>query len=505
MSAAPIEAEKVVMLPVDQCHKSASQPRRRGGDKPPADDFVASIREKGVIQPIIVRVRKAGGWDIVFGHRRHTGSAIAKRETIPAIVRDLTDDDVFEQQLIENIHREDMHPLDEADGFKRMLDRGKTSQYIAAKIGRPLAYVAQRMKLCELGKEARAALDKEEISLGVAVLLARIPAALQADAFRSISHWWGVAEAKRELERRFLLRLDQAAFDIADPMLVEKAGACVACPKRTGQQRELFPDAARADLCTDPVCYRGKMDALWKIRRKEAQKSGQAVLEGAAAEKATNYRGTHRKLDDREYVGGSGDGYKTVRQLLGKELPPVTLAREKDGTIVELVPRAAVEKAIRRNKPKRAATGGTDSFAAQRKREAEKEATRTAALEIAIGTAIERVDRITDAKMIRFLTQALIETSGYDCETQIAKRRNLDVGKKRFDLEAHLETLATPEQVAGLALEVMLWTNAPNRWRKRGESVWADAVKTLGIDFATIEKKVAAEAKAKKKTKKGGK
>ncbi len=282
-TAAAEKIESVVLLPTTQVHKSPTQPRRRD-DKKPDEDFVASIRSKGVIQPIVVRARKAGGWEIVFGHRRWLGSAMAVRTEIPAIVRDLSDDEVFELQLIENVQREDMHPLDEADGFRRMLDKhGRTAQQIAERIGRPLSYVAQRLKLGDLGKEARAALDKDKVSLGVALLLARVPAQLQAEALQQL--WQGIdyAQAKRRLEESYLLRLDQAPFGIADATLVPKAGACNVCPKRTGQQRELFPDAARADMCTDRVCYRSKLDAVWQIRKKEADAGGSKVLEGAAA------------------------------------------------------------------------------------------------------------------------------------------------------------------------------------------------------------------------------
>lgn len=226
MTVAPetLDTETVVLLPVDQCQTSPTQPRRRG-DK------------KGVIQPIIVRKRKAGGWEIVFGHRRHAGSVLAKRDTIPAIVRDLTDDEVFEQQLIENVQRADMHPLDEADAFKRMIDRGKTVQYIAERVGRPTTYVAQRLKLCELGKDARDALDGDEISLGVAVLIARVPASLQAEALEDLGSYRGdqvsAADARRTLEERYLLRLDHAPFDIASAELVPKAGACTVTITRT--------------------------------------------------------------------------------------------------------------------------------------------------------------------------------------------------------------------------------------------------------------------------------
>jgi ParB/RepB/Spo0J family partition protein len=501
LAPAEPETETVVLLPVEQCHKSPTQPRRRGGDKLDAD-FVASIREKGVLQPIVVRKRKPAGWEIVFGHRRHAGAVKAERDAIPAIVRDMTDDDVFEAQLIENVHREDMHPLDEADGFKRMIDRGKTAQYIADKIGRPVTYIAQRLKLCELGKEVRAALDKEEISLGVAVLIARVPPSLQAEALRAIEAHYGdvsVAEAKRTLESTFLLRLDQAPFEVTDAQLVPKAGACVACPKRTGQQRELFPDAARADMCTDPVCYRGKLDAVWQIRKKEAVAGGTAVLEGKAAEKAVGYGGDYKRLDAQEWTGAKE---VKIRSLFGKELPPVTLARdEKTGAIHELVKAADVEKVLKRNRPR---AGGGDSYAAQNRRQQEKDRLRSAAISDAISQAIAGMSKLGAPGLIRLLTRVLVARTWDDSEKKIMARRGVEKVKNqgtRGALEAYLRTLSKPADVAGLGLELALWTVAPSRWGGK-EREWDETLKATGVNFAAIEKKVAAEAKAKKTAKK---
>lgn len=499
------ETETVVLLPVAECHKSPTQPRRRGEGKPDAD-FVASIKEKGVLQPIIVRKRAAGGWEIVFGHRRHAGSRLAERETIPAIVRELSDDDVFEAQLIENIHRQDMHPLDEADGFKRMVERGRTPQQIAEKVGRPVTYVAQRLKLCDLGKEARAALDKEEISLGVAVLLARVPARLQAEALRGLWHETSVAEAKRELEAKYLLRLDQAPFDIADTALVPKAGPCTACPKRTGQQRELFPDAARADLCTDPVCFRGKLDAVWKIRVKEAKAGGVAVLEGKEATKALGYSGGYKKLDAEEWTGGK---MVKVRKLFGKDLPPITLARDEEtGAIAELVKSADVDKALRKGK---AAARAADTYNPQtglNKSQEQREKRRAVAVSRAVAAAVQNVARLDGAQLVKVMVHALVERSWNEVQMAVLRRRELlDEGKKgRVGMGAeerllkYFRSLTTPSEVAGLGLELALGSVAPAKWTP-AKPLWGETLKALDVDFAALEKQVAAEAKAKKKPK----
>jgi ParB/RepB/Spo0J family partition protein len=502
------ETETVVLLPVAELHKSPTQPRRRGDGKPDAD-FVASVKEQGVLQPIVVRVRRAGGWEIVFGHRRHGACGLAGRPTIPAIVRGMTDDQVFEAQLIENIHREDMHPLDEADGFKRMVEHGRTVQQVADKIGRPITYVAQRLKLCELGKECRKALDEEEISLGVALLIARVPASLQAEALQTVDRWDSVADVKRSLEASFLLRLDQAPFDIASATLVHKAGACTACPKRTGQQRELFPDAARADLCTDRVCYRGKVDALWQIKVMEAKAGGTAVLEGKAAEKALGYGGGYRRLDDTEWVGNKS---KTVRALLGKDLPPIMLARnERTGAISEVVKSADVEKVLRKGKASARAEDKYNPQSGLYKSQEAKEKRRAAAVTLAIAAAVDRCAKLPQADFLRVVTHALVARTWNEGQKAVIRRRGLDPDKTKTHVGAegvegrllkHLRSLAAPADVAGLALELALQNIAPGKWGKP-EPLWAETLKTLDVDFAALERQLAAEAKAKKKTKEG--
>lgn len=501
--AQQIESEAVVLLPVGQLHKSPTQPRRRGPSKLDPD-FVASIRAKGVLQPIIVRERDhRAGWEIVFGHRRHAGSVTAERETIPAIVREMTDEEVFEAQLIENIQRSDMHPLDEADGFQRMLFEHKRTQAdIAARIGRPVAYVHQRLKLCELGKEARAALDSDKISLGIALLIARIPAQLQVEALKQIWQGMGVAEAKSRLEEVYLLRLDQAPFDIKDANLVPAAGPCTTCPKRTGQQRELFPDAARADLCIDRVCYRNKLDALWAIKKKEAKEGGAPVIEGKEAQSVFAYNGAYRRLDQREWIDGKD---QTVRKLLGKNLPPVAWVRDDNtGAPVEVVRRADVDKVIKQ------ARKGEDRYNPQtglKKSDEDKLKRQAAAVTTAIGQAVAKASKLPAAHLQALLVQALLVGCWDEIHQAIIKRRAIDIGKHApgddRPLLKYFAGLKKPADIAGLGLEIALREIAPGKY-KDAPPEWSSTLKKLGVNFAAIEKKLADEAKAKKTAKKKG-
>ena len=402
--------------------------------------------------------------------------------------------------------------MDEADGYAALLKRNYTPQRIADRIGRPVTYVAQRLKLCELSKDCRKALDGERITLAVAMLLARIPdAKLQIEALEEVGgndDWEKpmTAElARKTIEERFMLRLDQAPFDITDAGLVPKAGACVACPKRTGQQRELFADASSPDLCIDPVCHRGKVDAVWKIRQKEAKAGGVQVLEGNAADKAAQYGGGYRKLTDTEWVG---EKKKTVKQLLGKETPPIILARGSDGIVHELVKRADVEKVIKAKEPAgKAARSDGDDFAARQKREQKKTNLRRKAIRIAIESAVENAGKLAIADVLGFVVEAFAMRVWSEVQKDILERRGFEVkgGNIEKQLVAMVSGLNLNGEVAGLGLELAMRSAAP--WHQHGNptgrdgTFWKEILAWLKIDFAALEREVAAQDKEKKGSK----
>jgi ParB family chromosome partitioning protein len=183
----------------------------------------------------------------------------------------------LEAQLIENLQRRDVHPLEEAQGFRALLnlDEPKYSiEQIAAKTGKSPAYCAQRVKLTELTAAVTEAFAKDEIGVGHALLLAKLQPAEQEQALSACfrEDWnGGQGKAKRILlpvrhlhqwiEQNILLILKDAPFSKTDPNVNPAAGACVDCPKRTGGNALLFADIAE-DACTDPACYQSKMDGF---------------------------------------------------------------------------------------------------------------------------------------------------------------------------------------------------------------------------------------------------
>ena len=263
-------------LPLDWLAVSPTNPRKTF-DEDAMQELAASIRENGVLQPLLVRPRAERSFEIVFGERRYRGAAMAEKETVPVCIREMTDAQVLEAQLVENLQRQDVHPLHEAQGFAALLrlEEPKYSiELIAAKCGKSAGYVASRLRLTELAPAAVEAFTKDEIGLGHALLLAKIQLGQQEEALAACwqESYAGGSKAKRILlpvrhlrewiEHNILLELGTAPFSKEDATLVSEAGSCHECPKRTGHNTLLFEGiAAQHDSCSDPACYAAKVDA----------------------------------------------------------------------------------------------------------------------------------------------------------------------------------------------------------------------------------------------------
>lgn len=165
-------------IPVASLHPSPLNPRKRMTG---IEELADSIRSVGILEPLVVRPI-AAGYEVVAGGRRLEAARLAELDTVPCTVRQLTDEQALELAIIENNQRGDIHPLEEADAFQRLrdLDPGHTPGSIAAKIGRPVAYVVQRLRLLSLIPEVREAFSNDDITISHAHLLAGLTAEQQA-------------------------------------------------------------------------------------------------------------------------------------------------------------------------------------------------------------------------------------------------------------------------------------------------------------------------------------
>lgn len=271
-----MEAERIVQIPLDDITPHSGNRRVGGFDKAKLEQLAESIRAVGVQQPAIVRqAGENGHYQLVAGERRWRAARLAGLEALPCVVRDLDDVAVLKIQTIENLQREDVHPLDEADGYARLIEVAKYDvPTIAHELGKSPSYVYQRLKLRELVPEARKLLEDGTIHAGHAIQIAR----LQPDQQKTIAGWLGEYDRSEApsttslaayIEDELLMELSAAPFKKDDEALVPKAGSCQACQKRTGYEPALFEDLGENDRCLDRACYHAKLQALVMRKRVE--------------------------------------------------------------------------------------------------------------------------------------------------------------------------------------------------------------------------------------------
>lgn len=157
-------ADEARKVPLATLRASSVQPRKDFAEEP-LDELAASIREKGVLQPLLVRPIE-GGYEVVAGERRMRAARMAGLREIPAIVRELSDQEALETAIVENLQREDLNPVEEARAYQKLLSFGQTQERIAQAVGRSRSAVANSLRLLQLPQAAVAALETGRLTPG---------------------------------------------------------------------------------------------------------------------------------------------------------------------------------------------------------------------------------------------------------------------------------------------------------------------------------------------------
>lgn len=298
---APENLSTYQTIALDILSPSRTNPRTRF-DEHKLAELAESMKQQGVLQPLLVRKKRqaipgqpidTGLFEIIAGERRYRAAKLAGLAEVPCFVRELTDEQVLHAQVIENLQRDDLHPLEEADGYQRMMTEfGSTAETLAAEIGKSKGYIYGRIKLCALVDEARAAFFDGLLDASTALLIARIPVdklQVQATKFITKKNYSGeimsYRAAHQMIKHEFMLELNQAPFSPQDAELLPKAGSCTECPKRTGNQDGLFDDVKNKDVCTDTVCFGMKKVAFVLRLQNEAAQKGDIIIKAKEAKK----------------------------------------------------------------------------------------------------------------------------------------------------------------------------------------------------------------------------
>ena len=523
-------------VPTARILKSPTNPRKRRNAMADAE-LAESVKAHGILQPLLVRPWAPGmtlpqgacfgdmadHFELIAGERRWTAAQAAGLAAVPVLVHDLPDDAVLELQLVENIQREDLHPLEEAEGYEALMTRhGYTVEQIADKTHRSKSAIYASLKLTALCPQAREAFYAGHLTASTALLIARIPVEkLQTQALEDIAGSerqdpTPFREAARVMQSRYMLRLADAPFSRADEDLVPGAGRCHACPKRTGNQAEFFADVKSADVCTDPDCFAAKKLAHAERQRAQALAEGRKVIEGAAA----------KKVMPHAYGGDLAGGYvaldqtcyddpkrRTVRQILGNDAPPPDLlvSPHDKGKTVEVVSRASIEEHLKAKgiDAPRSATGHRSEAEKKAEQKRRQEGLFRVRLFEQLRSAYTEAQNSglmdLDTDDLRLIAGHLLPLMGFDDAKRLARYW---IGAGEGDdraiirrLQARVAEMGVPE-VSRLLLECCLVGQVT-------VSAWSDSkpehllrqAEFMGLDPKAIKAGIIAEQRAREKAK----
>ena len=254
------QPSNVMEIKVAEIVPNPANPRKYF-DEENLSELAQNIHEHGIFQPVTVReVPEESGkkYEIVFGERRFRAAKIVGLETIPCIVRNLTDDDAFDMMVSENLQRQDIRPSEEGRAFKSILERGYSIAYISERFGKSETFIHSRLSLIRLIPEITVLLNREEISIGMAVEIARLEPEIQENLYKEhldseieFNNWKNLPLKvfKEKLETTYTVQLSRFSFDRTE---------CDTCTYNS-EVHSLFP-VLENSRCTRSSCLANKQE-----------------------------------------------------------------------------------------------------------------------------------------------------------------------------------------------------------------------------------------------------
>ncbi|MCK5259877.1 MAG: ParB/RepB/Spo0J family partition protein [Candidatus Omnitrophica bacterium] len=194
---AVVKSEGVAYLKTNSIQNNSLQPRTNYDDEK-LNDLKASIKEKGVLQPILVR-EKAGQYEVVAGERRLKAARALDLEEVPVIIKDVTDQEAFVIALVENIQREELNPIEEAEAYRKLIEEfSYTQEEVAQSVGKDRSTISNLLRVLKLPVEIRRSVYNGELSVGHARALLSVEIPMQRDSLFVLTMKKGLSV--RELE-----------------------------------------------------------------------------------------------------------------------------------------------------------------------------------------------------------------------------------------------------------------------------------------------------------------
>lgn len=429
--------------------------------EPQMEEFTGAIRALGVIQAISVRPNpdKLGHYILIAGERRFHASKFAGKKTIPAVVFNVDAETAFKMQVAENVHRKDIHAINEGKAYQRMLDAtpGITTNEVALQFGKPESYVLQRLKLNDLLPEISKEFLAGNLLLGHAMQLCRLTEADQQAALKFVkskynAEYRSVNELKGFIEQEIMNDLSKAPFDKNDATLCPLAGSCKTCPKRSGATL-LFSDIKEKQRCFDRACYAEKsqtnlMNTVKVILETEPETLFLAERHDSIQQPIVALLAEHKAKVLEEY-----DDFYTNKREDTRKVKGFWLSGEHCGTIVDVYIKKAAEGKVEAESPEQIKAKITARMKRFRELDEEK-----VYAKILAGLKDHPTQKKVDNKLMKdeetFLWFLVMDKASYSVREEISRKLHIPLN----DYEKKTKALAalTPEQRAFMLRRVMM-------------------------------------------------
>lgn len=384
------------------------------------NELKKSIQEKGILSPILLR-KKGKKFEVVAGSRRFKAAVELKLLSVPAFIVEMTDIEASEARIVENLQRSDIHPLEEAEEYRHLIEVSKFDlASVAVRVGKSESYVRDRLILTNLTKKGKDTFRKGKLLPSHAALIARLDVKLQKEALEYMEDHTGwndelpaVSELKEWIHDK---TLEISATNPPWKGDKEVQAAFEGCDECKGKGGDLFGKTA-AEACTNPTCYAKRLLAYVEIQK---QKHPEYVL------LTSNYKGQGDLIGSNSYKEIYNKGMKCEFQESG-----IFVEGHKIGQTISLCRNAECQKHWKREAP-----GGhyklTKEEKEKRKKEKQKEEERQAKKDAAFLASLEKVTMPLSEKHLEMMFDLLFGRLGYSYLQPVVKRLGLKPVKEEF-------------------------------------------------------------------------
>src|SRR6266851_5118193 len=509
-------SKEYLTIPIVDLTESSTNPRKVF-DEEQLEELAGSIRSKGVLSPLLVR-RINGHFEIVTGARRYRAAQRAGLDEIPVRIGAFTDEEALEIQIIENIQRADVHPFEEAQGFRALLDREGADysiEKIAAKTGKAASFIAKRLKLLDLTQPAADAFTAGHIGVEHALLIAKLAPEMQEKALaHCFDGYFAANDSERSLvpasrlqawiEQNVYLSLKSVPFSKEDERLLPEAGSCANCPKRTGFNTLLFSEV-KDDSCADAGCFNRKLDAHI-TQRKEKMPSLVLISDRYTISEETPILPRRNYVEVVTRKAKNGKEARPEQRLCDHLKPAIYADGMEKGRLVKICADRTCKVHFREQQQQ-------DKQRLQFK--AEKTAANRKMKQIIsfrhrlMADVLKRVKPQFGTEQMRMVACFALRSLPHELTCRLAKRHGLQNPKdpRDYQMAEKARTLYKKADGAGLAVlifEAMLLGSAERTTESKDDDPLSIAASLFKIDTKALRANVAKEEqeKARKKAKK---